>query len=167
MTNDLIPEDDEMGDNFAKNEKVLAAEARSAINTAEKLFNKHDRMLPKIHAAIIRVGQKLQVGRDLYAFDNNGFAEWVERNKLDQGRVFGGERGRQERTAAMTMYRLSVIGEVIEDEAIPRKLDLINCKRARPDDIIAWARKNQPHLFADPRARTRKGTKEARARAGG
>ena len=108
---DTTNDDDMPGDNVLKNEKVLGAEARDAIKAAERLFNKHDRLLEKIHAAIIKVGEKLQVGRDLYEYDNNGFAEWVTRNKLDRGRIF---RRQQERTAAMTLYKLTTFGYVVD-----------------------------------------------------
>jgi hypothetical protein len=106
------------------------------------------------------VGEKLQVGRELYQFDNNGFHDWIERSRLDQGRIFGAQ---QERTAAMTIYRLTVHGYTEDEEnAIPEKLDLSACKRARPTDIIKWARENQPHLFDDLRHKRprRKGDKK-------
>jgi hypothetical protein len=137
------------GDNVLKNEKTLGAEARNAVKHAEKLFNKHDKIITRIHPAIVRVGEKLQVGRELYEYDNNGFNDWITRNRLDRGRIFGRQ---QERTAAMTIYRLVVHGYA-EDvkNAIPVKLDLTNCHRARPTDIIDWARKDQPLLFDDLR----------------
>lgn len=151
MTDNTDSDDVNPGDNVLKNERVLGNEARAAIRDAERLFNKHDKLVAAIHAAIVLVGQKLLVGRDLYEFDNNGFADWVTRNKLDQGRIFGRQ---QERTAAMTIYRLVTFGYVEEEETgVPTLLDLTDCHRARPADIIDWARKNQPMLFDDLRAR--------------
>ena len=154
MNDDFIPENPEgemPGDNIIKNEKVLGAEARHAVKDAEKLFDKHDRIIQQIHPAIIKVGEKLSVGRELYEYDNNGFNDWIVRNKLDQGRIFGRQ---QERTAAMTIYRLAVHGEDTGEEGVvPLTLDLTNCKRARPTDIVDWARKDQPKLFEDLRRR--------------
>jgi hypothetical protein len=65
-----------------------------------------------------------------YEYDNNGFADWVARSKLDHGQIFGIG---QERTDAMKIYNLVTFGYITDEEgAIPRKLDLTNCKHARP-----------------------------------
>src|SRR6476469_8446928 len=109
------------GDNVLKNEKALGAEALKTMRAVEKLFTKHDRMIEKIHPGVVEFGRKLQIGRELYEYDNNGFSEWVTRSKLDTLRIFGRE---QERTAAMTIYRLVVHGEGTGEEgAVPQKLD--------------------------------------------
>jgi hypothetical protein len=167
---DNIPETTEgemPGDNVLKNEKALGAEALKTMRAVEKLFTKHDRMIEKIHPGVVEFGRKLQIGRELYEYDNNGFSEWVTRSKLDTGRIFGRQ---QERTAAMTIYRLVVHGEGTGEEgAVPQKLDLTNCKRARPTDIIDWARKDQPDLFDDLRRKKQaaKLKKEKTAEPGG
>ena len=129
---DLTPEDPDgemPGDNVLKNEKALGAEALKTMRAVEKLFVKHDRMIEKIHAGIIEFGKKLQVGRNLYQFDNIGFSDWVTRSKLDTGRIFGRQ---QERSAAMTLYKLHEHGYAGTDDAIPIRLDLTNAIALAP-----------------------------------
>jgi hypothetical protein len=160
MTDDNpIPEDTEgempedRGDNFAKSEKALGAEAYRIGRHAEKLLNKHDKIVTEVHADIIAFGLKLQTGRDLYEFDNTGYNDWIVRSRLDTIRIGATQ---QERTACRTIARLHETGYVEDpddENAIPLKLDLTECKRVRPTDIIKWARETQPLLFDDLRAK--------------
>lgn len=124
------------------------AAALVAMKAVEKLLAAHEKALANIHMAIVEFGRTLQVGRDLHEFDNDGFARWVTENQLDTGRVFG---VRHERTAAMTIAELVLNGFAYEEEngGLPQFLDLVECYRARPTDIVSWAREKQPHLFQD------------------
>jgi hypothetical protein len=124
------------------------AAALVAMKAVEKLLAAHEKALAGIHMAIVEFGRTLQVGRDLHDFDNDGFARWVAENQLDTGRVFG---VRHERTAAMTIAELVLNGFAMDEEngGLPQFLDLSECYRARPTDIVEWARRKQPHLFED------------------
>ena len=54
MTHDNIPEDDDVGGNFAVSEKTLAQEARVVMSAAEKLFVKQDAMLVAVMQPLSR-----------------------------------------------------------------------------------------------------------------
>ena len=55
----------------------------------------------------------------------------------------------QERTACMLIARLHDVGADLDedDTTIHGRLDLTECKRTTPTDILKWARKEQGHLF--------------------
>lgn len=141
------------GDNFAKSEKALGREAYKIGRHAEKLLDKHDKIVTEVHKLIIEFGLKLQTGRDLYEFDDTGYNEWIVRSKLDTIRIGATQ---QERTACRTIARLHETGYLEDpdaDNGAALKLNLTECKRVRPTDIIKWARGCQPLLFDDLRAK--------------
>jgi hypothetical protein len=130
----------------AAEEGVAADEAFAAMRYVEDLFDYHEALLPEIHQGILQFARKLKVGKDMFPFDNAGFGRWVQSAKLDSGRIFCRP---QERSDALRILDLVENGyaECPEDGGVPRKLDLTECLRARPGDIIAWAKKDQPDLF--------------------
>ena len=134
-------------DDLNKSEKQLGTETRKLMEQQEHLLDKHIKNIADIHAVIIKIGMKLQAGREKYQFDNVGFNGWIQFNRLDSGRIYGGSTGQQERTAAMTIARLHEEGYAENAEAVPEKLDLAGCERVRPTDILKWARRQQPQLF--------------------
>jgi hypothetical protein len=146
-------------DDLNKSERQLGAEAFKLLQRQETLFKKHHKVVADIHAAIIDFGNKLQTGRELYQFDNNGYSDWIHRSRLNTGHIYGGSNGQQELTAARTIAILCTVGLAEDDEtAIAEKLDLTGCQRVRPTDIIKWARKRQPQLF--PKIKGDKGKKK-------
>ena len=138
---------------FAKETKAVGKAAYDIGRAAEKILVRMDGDIANVHKAIVEFGLKLQVGRDLYDFDDTGFNSWIIDNKLDTVRI--GET-QQERHACRTIASLSTVGyiEDPEDEnGAALKLDLLLCKRVRPTDIIKWAREKQPLLFDDLRGK--------------
>jgi len=147
---------------FAKEAKAVGKAAYDIGRSVEKVLVRMDRDIEAVHKAIGEFGLKLQIGRDLYAFDDTGYNGWIIDNKLDTVRI--GET-QQERTACRTISRLLTVGyiEDPEDEnGATLKLDLLLCKRVRPTDIIKWAREKQPLLFDDLRAKA--AAKEAKSK---
>jgi len=138
---------------LAKEAKAIGRAAYDIGRAAERVLVRMDGDITTVHKAIVEFGLKLQIGRDLYDFDDTGFGGWVIDNKLDTVRIGETEK---ERGAAMRIARLVTVGyiEDPEDEnGAALKLDLLLCKRVRPTDIIKWAREKQPLLFDDLRAK--------------
>jgi hypothetical protein len=135
----------ELGDNIAKSEKAIGNEAYKLARQYERLLNKHAAVLAEIHATIIAFGRLLQEGKNMYG-PGKEFGQWVERRHLNVGKLCSTQ---QERTACMTIAKLHDTGPDSDgdDNIVPGRLDLTDCKRTRPTDIMKWARKEQPHLF--------------------
>jgi hypothetical protein len=143
--------DNNNGDNVAQNEKLLGVEGSKLIRRYESQLKKHDKIIDEIHVTIIEFGRVLQGGLDMYG-PGREFGEWVKRRHLDTG-IIGGHQ--TERTACMIIMRLSDHGiEPDEgDDTVPCRLDLTECQRTRPTDILKWARQKQRHLFPHLRPR--------------
>jgi hypothetical protein len=125
---------------------LLGQEAFKLVRRYERLLDKHEKVLGEIHDCILEFGRKLQSGRDMYG-PGKEFGWWVERRHLNTGKLCSTQ---QERTACMIIARLHDVGvdpRMIPEGAMPCRLDLTDCKRTLPTDIMKWARQKQPHLF--------------------
>ena len=78
------------------------------------------------------------------------FAAWCDKNGMAEGRF----NDQQERAGAMIIAHLvdeGVVPHGLDEDDVPReewlKLDLANCMRTAPTNILKWARKDQPELF--------------------
>ena len=160
---DHTPDDDMPGDNIVQSEKQVGAEALKLIRRYETLLNRHDKVLGEIHATIIEFGRKLQAGLDMYG-PGREFGDWIKRRHLDKGKLC---HAQQERTACMLIARLHDIGVEVDEHdgtTVPCRLDLADCRRTVPTDIMKWAREKQRHLFPHLRPHAAKPVMNSRPR---
>jgi len=163
MNADNLTPDDAMGDNFERSELQLAKEGTRLQHDYNRLLDRHDKVVGKIHEVIIAFGRVLLAGRDMYG-PGLELGRWVERRRLNTSRI---SRDQQERTACMNIARLHDTGVEHDDDEddgsrTPARLDLTDCKLTTPTDIMKWARKHQRHLF--PHLRPNNATPQPRKR---
>ena len=121
----------ERGDNFEKSERELGRVGHDQIERFEKL---HRASVPELQKIMMDFGYTLKTGRELYAFDDIGFGEWIHRHHLDTSKI---SKDQKERHACMQLADLRASG----------KLDLTGCNNTTPTDVMKWVRKHQRHLF--------------------
>jgi hypothetical protein len=137
------------GGNLAVAQRTLGAEVKKLVRTYVKQIEKHHEQVAEIHQTILAIGRALSSAKALTR-NTKDFGAWCEANGMAEGR-FGSQ---QERTAAMLIAELHDTGvppHGLDGDDVPAenwlKLDLSNCLRTAPTNIMAWARKAQPELF--------------------
>ena len=119
---------------------TLAEDAAKALAAYEKGLAGKKTGHKQVIDAIIAYGDALSKGRNAHK-SNDEFGKWIVANRLDQTKPFD---LRQERSAAMQVSKIVIDSSRTVD-------DISECSHSRPNNIMAWVRK-QPWFEKKERA---------------